>query len=84
MAVVGARGEAAVWTLRYAGRETLESVRGTVHAVKLVRDGRAAHDTGAEIWLDPARDYLPARATLLDSSGEPEYDLLLERVEAPP
>jgi Protein of unknown function (DUF3108) len=84
MAVVGARGEAAVWTLRYAGRETLESVWGTVQAVKLVRDGRSASDTGAEIWLDPARDYFPARAALLNGSGEPEYDLLLERVETPP
>jgi Protein of unknown function (DUF3108) len=84
MAVVGARGEAAVWTLRYAGRETLESVWGTVQAVKLVRDARSASDTGAEIWLDPARDYFPARAALLNGSGEPEYDLLLERVEASP
>ena len=29
--------------------------RGTVHAVKLVREGRSAYDTSAEIWLDPER-----------------------------
>lgn len=84
MVVVGARGEAEVWVLRYAGRETIETVRATVHAVKFVRDGRAAYDTTAEIWLDPARDYFPAHATLRNSAGGSEYELLLERIEAPP
>jgi hypothetical protein len=84
MVVVGARGEAAVWTLRYAGRERIETVRGAVDAVKLVRDGRAAYDTSAEIWLDPGRDYFPAHASLRNSSGTAEFDLLLERVEPPP
>jgi hypothetical protein len=83
MIVVGARGEASVWTLRYAGRENVETAWGTVHAIKLVRDGRAAYDTSAEIWLDPERDYFPAHATLRNSSGASEYDLLLERVEPP-
>ena len=32
-------------------------------------------------WLDPARSYLPARATLGNSSGSPEYDLLLSRID---
>ena len=81
MVVVGARGDAGVWAFRCAGRETIETVRGTVHAVKLVRDGRSAYDTSAEIWLDPERSYLPAHATLRNSAGASEYDLLLERVE---
>ena len=81
MVVVGARGDAGVWTLRYAGRETIETASGPVHAAKLVREARSAHDTGAEIWLDPERSYLPARATLLNSAGASEYDLLLERVD---
>ena len=84
MVVVGARGEAEVWVLRYAGRETVETVRATVRAVKFVRDGHSAYDTSAEIWLDPERDYFPAHATLRNSSGGSEYDLLLERIEAPP
>ncbi len=83
MVVVGARGEASVWTLRYVGRENVETARGTVNAVKLVRDGRSAYDTSAEIWLDPERDYFPAHATLRNSSGASEYDLLLERVDPP-
>jgi hypothetical protein len=81
MVVVGARGDAGVWTLRYAGRETIEAASGTVHAVKLVREGRSAYDTSAEIWLDPERSYLPVHATLRNSTGASEYDLLLERVD---
>jgi hypothetical protein len=81
MVVVGARGEAAVWTLRSTGREDVETAWGTVRAIKLVREGHSLYDTNAEIWLDPERDYLPAHATLRNSAGVSEYDLLLERVE---
>lgn len=81
MVVVGARGEAAVWTLRSAGYEEVQTARGTVHAVKLVREARSISDTGAEIWLDPARDYFPAHATMRNREGGAEYELLLERVE---
>jgi hypothetical protein len=81
MVVIGARGDAGVWAFHYAGRETIETVRGAVHAVKLVRAGRSAYDASAEIWLDPERSYLPAHATLRNNAGASEYDLLLERVE---
>ena len=81
MVVVGARGDASVWTLRYAGEENVETATGTVHAVKLVREARSVSDAGAEIWLDPAHGYLPAHATRRNSAGESEYDLLLERIE---
>ena len=49
-----------------------------------MRDGKSAYDSGAEIWLDPARDFLPAHATLRNSAGGSEYDLLLERIEPAP
>ena len=81
MAVIGARGDAAIWAFDWVGHETIETVRGSVHAVKLVRAGRFAYDTTAEIWLDPERSYLPVHATLRNGDGAPEYDLLLERVE---
>ncbi len=81
MVVVGARGEAAVWTLRSAGYEDVQTARGTVHAIKLVREARSISETGAEIWLDPARDYFPARATMRNREGAAEYELLLERIE---
>ena len=81
MAVVGARGDASIWTLRYVGIETVETANESVRAVKLVRDARSAYDTNAEIWLDPERSYLPAHATLRNSAGISEYDLLLRRVD---
>ncbi|MEO5843945.1 MAG: DUF3108 domain-containing protein [Caldimonas sp.] len=84
MVVVGSRGDAGVWTLRDAGREDIAAAGGTVHAVKFVREGRSAYDTSAEIWLDTERSYLPAHATLRNSAGGSEYDLLLERVDPAP
>jgi len=82
MVVVGARGDASVWTFRCAGRDTIETASGTVHGVKLVREARSAYDTSADVWLDPDRSYLPAHATLRNSTGAFEYDLRLERVES--
>ncbi|MEO8835441.1 MAG: hypothetical protein ABI364_01735 [Caldimonas sp.] len=84
MVVVGARGEASVWTLRSAGRVDLATAWGTVHAVKLVRDGRSTYDTSAEIWLDPERDYFPAQAALRNGSDASEFELLLERIDPVP
>jgi hypothetical protein len=84
MVVVGARGDASVWVLRSAGHDDIETAHGTVHAIKLLRQGRSAYDTTAEIWLDPERSYLPARATLRNDAGTSEYDLLLERVDPTP
>lgn len=80
MVVVGARGDARVWVLRYAGREDVETATGTVHAVKLVREG-SAYDRSYEIWLDPARSYLPAHVTQRNAAGGSELDLLLQRIE---
>ena len=81
MVIVGARGEAGVRTLRYAGREDAQTASGTVPALKFVVDSRSAYDSGYEIWLDPAHDYLPAHATRRNGAGESEFDLLLERIE---
>ena len=81
MAVVGARGDADVWSLRYAGEERVETPSGGVAAFKLHREGHSPNETTAEVWLDPARSYLPVRATLGNGSGAPEYDLLLDRVD---
>ncbi|MGZ8260814.1 MAG: DUF3108 domain-containing protein [Caldimonas sp.] len=84
MAVVGARGDASVWIFRFAGHEEIATPSGPVAAVKLVRQGRSAYDTTAEIWLDPERSYLPAQATLRNNAGATEYELLLERIDLAP
>ena len=50
-------------------------------ALKFVVDGHSAYDGSFEIWLDPARGYLPARAVSRASSGDAEFELLLQRAE---
>ncbi len=84
MVIVGARGDAGVRTLRFIGRDTVETATGAVQALKFVVDGRSTYDATYEIWLDPAHDYLPAHATQRGSNGESEFDLLLERIDSPP
>jgi hypothetical protein len=81
MVLVSARGEAAVRSARFAGRETAETASGPVAALKFVVDGHSAYDGSFEIWLDPARGYLPARAISRSSSGDAEFELLLQRAE---
>jgi hypothetical protein len=72
--VVGARGGAGLWTFTVAGSETV----GERPALKLVRDTERRHDTRAEIWLDPARGYLPVRAVLAQVEGGPALVLDFE------
>lgn len=81
MILVSARGEASVRTARFAGRESAETAAGSVPAFKFVVDGHSAYDGSFEIWLDPARGYLPARAVSRASSGDPEFELLLQRAD---
>ena len=81
MVLVSARGEASVRSARFAGRESAETVAGSVPALKFVIDGHSAYDGSFEIWLDPARGYLPAHATSRSSSGDAEFELLLQRAD---
>jgi hypothetical protein len=81
MVLVSARGEASVRTARFAGRENAETVSGSVPALKFVVDGHSAYDGSFEIWLDPARGYLPARAVSRNSAGDAEFELLLQRAD---
>ena len=81
MVLVSARGDASVRSARFAGREDAETASGSVPALKFVVDGHSAYDGSFEIWLDPARGYLPARAASRSSSGEVEFELLLQRAD---
>jgi hypothetical protein len=71
---VGARGGSGLWTFTVAGPEML----GERPALKLLRETDRRHDTRAEIWLDPARDYLPLRAVLAQVDGGPALVLDFE------
>jgi hypothetical protein len=70
--VVGARGDADVWTFTVEGRETLDLPAGrTADTLRLRREPRKPYDTLGEIWLDPARSHLPVRVRLsVPQSGD--------------
>ena len=76
MWVVGARADAAVWVFRTVGAETLATADGAVRTVKLARESKGPYDVSIEIWVDPARHFLPVQAR--QRSGSDEFDLLLE------
>ena len=57
---------------------------GPTATVRLVREPRRPYDTRAEVWLDPARSYLPVRARLSHGAGDEGLQLLLrEALPAP-
>jgi hypothetical protein len=56
--VVGARGGAGVW--RFTAQADAAPL---AHLVREADPGRA-HDQRVEVWLDPARGFLPQRALL--------------------
>lgn len=68
--VVGARGDVATWTVEVLGMEPVPTRSGAVPALHLRREPRGPYDTRVEVWLDPARHYLPLRAT--QQSGDEE------------
>lgn len=73
LAVIGARGDAAVWVFRFEAAETVSVGAEEVAALKFIREARRPHETQAEVWLDPARHHLPARARL---SQPPDGEVL--------
>ncbi len=76
-AVVGARADPAIWTLRFVGPEDVQTDGGTVHAIKFERVGEAG-DNGVEVWLDPQHDYLPIRASLHSPDSGAALELTLK------
>ena len=76
MWVSGARGDADVWTFVSMGPESLELDAGPVPAIRLLREPRQRHDTRVEVWLDPARQYLPARLKLTSGRDDDALDFV--------
>ena len=72
MWVVGTRGDAAVWTFTVQGRATLELPIGRVDdSVHLTRQPQRPYDTQVQVWLDPARHFVPVKVLLAArASGE--------------
>jgi hypothetical protein len=65
MFVTGARGDGFVWTFQVEAVEVLDLPAGTVaQALRLRREPPQPYDMQVEVWLDPARAWLPVRLRL--------------------
>ncbi len=60
--VSGARGDADEWVFQFMAREEVQTPSGQVSSAKWVRQPRKPNDSLVEVWLDPARQWLPVRA----------------------
>lgn len=78
MQVVGARGDSAIWVFRCVGLQEVATRGGAVQALQVVREPHGAHDTGVEAWLDPARHFLPLRATIRNAGDGDALELKLK------
>ncbi len=67
--VVGARGDADVWTFEVEAVEALDLPAGRIEqALRLLREPRRPYDTRVEVWLDPALHHLPVRVRLITAA----------------
>lgn len=79
MAVTGASADAEDYVFRCVGTQTVQTSSGPVQALKWVREPRReGDDNTVEVWLDPARAYLPVQARLSSSPSDTPLELLLE------
>ncbi len=75
--VVGARGDAGLWVFRCLGAEAFDAAAGRIDGVRYARETSGPHETGAEVWLDPTRHFLPVRATIRNGAEGEVLDLRL-------
>jgi hypothetical protein len=75
--VSGARGDADVWVFRSLGVQPMAPDDPRATGIKLVREPREPYDTRVEVWLDPAREFLPALARLGSARGDDVLELAL-------
>ena len=82
--VVGAHGEADLWAFAVRGVEPVDVPAGRVEAALLLqREPQRAYDTRVDIWLDPARHHLPARARLTTMPSGDALELSLRQYGSP-
>ncbi len=82
MGVVGAHADASVWAFRCMGREPVDTGAGVVDAIKYLREPRELYDTTVQVWLDPARHFLPVHATQKSGPGDEGFSLRLHEIVA--
>jgi hypothetical protein len=76
--VVGARGDSRLWVFRSAGPETIAIGTDSIPTVRFVREAAEAYDTRVDVWLDPRRHHLPARALLRSGPDDEGLELLVQ------
>ena len=82
--ITGARGDADVWTFEVMGAETVATADGQVeHALHLHREPRQRFDSLVDVWLDPARSYLPVRLRLGVAETNDSNEFLLHDIVSP-
>ncbi len=72
--VVGARGDAEVWTFVVQGMDRV----GDRPALKLLREPSRPYGIRAEVWLDPAEHHLPLRIVQTPAGAGVGLELLRE------
>lgn len=83
MFVSGARADADLWSFVVVGPESIQTPLGNVATIHLLRESRGAHDTRADVWLDPSRHHLPVRARLSNTQdGSDAFELMLKEAPA--
>lgn len=82
--VVGARGDSRLWVFRCSGVETITVGTDSVQTVRFVRDASESYDTRVEVWLDPRRHHLPARALLHSGADGDGLELVAQEAAAVP
>ncbi len=82
--VIGARGDSSLWVFRFAGMETLTAGAGTIKTAHFAREATDPYDTRVDVWIDPLRHHLPARALLRSGPGDEGLELMVQEPVAVP
>jgi hypothetical protein len=79
--VAGAKGEGEVWHFVGQGLQNVNLQDRPTPAWRFVREPRKPHDTRIEVWLDPARHYLPVRYRQSSEGTTDVLDLILQEMQ---
>ena len=72
----------AQYVFEVAGRERLKVPAGEFEALRLAQKLESSGDRGREVWLDPARSYLPMRVLVVQKDGS-RIDQVAVRITPP-
>jgi len=84
MMVVGAHGDAGLWTFTVQRQVVVEGLGGeAVPAWLLHRESDHAHDPRVQVWLAPSLHYLPVRLRLTLPRSDESTEMHLRALQAP-